>query len=178
MRVAGNIERDKKAMAPNSIARKRTGKAYPRAVTIEKFARSRGHVVRMRDDRRLDVLHRTKDGCDLDLEIEAREMSVRFQICIPLLFKEVNSEVTDVLNTLNDWSRELGHPEFWTMGYGGRVHLCSMLIDDGHLEEMGDLVSYMIADILEFAEQGMGRVSEVLEGRYVPASEGDLQFYR
>ena len=157
---------------------KRNTKSYAKLVTAEKIIRLGGFETRIVSEDRLEIRQKCNNGHNLKLEATMNEKSVSFQLCIPLEFISGSKEVMSILNQLNDYSRENNHSEFWAMGYGGKVYLYNMLIDDGHFEKMGDVVTYLVSDLLEFAEYGIQKLSDVLQTDYIPSSSECTDMYR
>lgn len=151
---------------------------YAKLVVAERMIRASGHDARIVSDDTLIIYYRSESGHDLKLETKMNYKSVSFQLCIPLEFRSGSKDVLSTLNKLNDYSRENNHSEFWAMGYGGKVYLYNMLIDDGHFEKMGDVVTYLVSDLLEFAEYGIQKLSDVLQTDYVPSSSECTDMYR
>jgi hypothetical protein len=108
----------------------------------------------------------------------AKEKSISFQICLPLDFKSESKEVLSTINQLNDYSRQNDLCEFWAMGYRGKIYLYGALIDDGLFDKMNDVVTYLVSNLLEFAEYGLGMLSNTLQSDYVPSPTEYTEMYR
>ena len=177
-----NINRnvDTKCTTQESVTTRVKGitKSYAKLVVAEKVIRDGGFEVRLISDNRLEIKKRGKSGYQFKLEATARENSVSFQLCLPIDFKGDSREILSVLNQLNDFSRENDHSEYWVIGYMGKVYLYNILIDNGYFDKMGDVVTYLVSDMLEFAEYGLERLSEALQSDYVPATNECTEMYR
>ena len=154
------------------------GRIYSRTATVEKHLSATALDVNIRSENCIEVRHRCKSGHEIRLDARVYERSLDLTVPIPLQFRAGSKDVTDLLNEMNDWARENGHPEYWTMGYRGKVYLYSKVIDDDRIDEMDDTLRYLVSDMLEFAEYGINKLSNELSDMYVPAAEETGDMYR
>lgn len=151
---------------------------YAKLIAAEKVLRSEGFKVRLVSEDALIVEQTCKSGHQLKLEATAKEKSISFQICLPLDFKSESKEVLSTINQLNDYSRQNDLCEFWAMGYRGKIYLHGALIDDGLFDKMNNVVTYLVSNLLEFAEYGLGMLSNTLQSNYVPSPTEYTEMYR
>ena len=178
MNINRNVDTESTTNVSVTAGVKGITKSYAKLVAAEKVIRAGGFEVRLVSDSRLEIRKKCKSGHQLKLEVTARERFVSFQLCLPLDFKGESKEILSILNQLNDYSRENDHSEYWIMGYMGKVYLYNILLDDGHFDQMGDVVIYLVSDLFEFAEYGLERLSGALQSDYVPASTEYSEMYR
>lgn len=149
-----------------------------RVTAIDKIVRGGGYEI-IPAKEYIFLKHTCDGGNTLELKIKPLERSVSFQIRFPFVLGNKIGKVAEELTHLNEISRNDGHFEYWSADNCGRIYLCGIIYDDGHLNEMGDLVLYAVSDFLEFAEIGMRSLNRCISSVYVPVppTECHLNIY-
>lgn len=148
------------------------GIRYERLIRLESLLRSAGMNIRITSENSAAVKHNT-----MELTVKVTERCVDCNLALPLNVK-VCPETLSVINELNDWSRTYGHCEFWSLDGRGRVNLSCLIIDDGRLAHMGQVLTYLVNDLFQFAEKGQKRLQSELSEMYCPGPEEESNMYR
>lgn len=135
--------------------------------TIERIMRSGGYDTELSEDC-VRVKWTCRDGQALELEATPSERSVEFRICLPFALGNRTGAAAEAVCRLNGKSMKEGHVGFFSAA-DGRICLCRMEIDDGHLNEMDLPVRYIVSDLLGFAEEGLKALESGLSETYEPA---------
>ncbi len=153
---------------------KQAGSLYARTVVLENIIRGDGLRTTVTANGRLLVRRAEDDGPSFELAADVGARSVSFRITLPLEAR--GRQVDEAINDVNSEIARDGHP-LLVVRTGRRISVCSTVIDDGRLEDLGNVISYIVMDVFDFAEVARTRVMRVLEdGAYEPGAGAPVMY--